>query len=445
MSCGRASARHRPALRIATVLALIVAAGSLPLSLHAEERYTFDPEEIAKPAFTYGGYVQALGASQRLNTDAAQYRLQFYNAPRDQIDTGELRLHLDLGYRIGWLGLVFRGEGWRTDDYTGTTVDTTVQEAYFTAQPAPVFTLDVGKRVARWGKGYAWNPIAFVDRPKNPDDPELAQEGFVMARAVLIKSFAAALKTAELTLIDLPVRKNVNDDFGAKEGDNAAAKLYALIWNTDVDVAVLSAGTRTWRYGADFSSNITSNFEIHGEWATFAEVVQPVLDAEGTAILRTRTAQSWLAGVRYLTATELTAIAEYYSNGAGYSADELKAFYRFVDDAYDRFLTTGQDMLLKKGRQFAEGAYGQPNPGRAYGYLRVSQKEPFGWLYVTPAVTVVQNLEDSSYAATPELAYTGVTNLELRLRLMWLSGARFTDYGERPNRSRAELRVRYAF
>jgi hypothetical protein len=34
--------------------------------------------------------------------------------------------------------------------------------------------LDAGKKVVKWGKGYAWNPVAFVDRPKNPEDPEEA-------------------------------------------------------------------------------------------------------------------------------------------------------------------------------------------------------------------------------------------------------------------------------
>jgi hypothetical protein len=169
------------------------------------------------------------------------------------------------------------------------------------------------------------------------------------------------------------------------------------------------------------------------------------LDDRGVVTQRVRTVQSWLAGVRYLTASELTAIFEYYSNGAGYSAGELKDFYRFVDAAFSRFESSGQQSGLKKARQLSQGAYGQPNPGREYSYLRLSQKEPFGWLYVTPALTVIENVQDGSFAATPEVTYIGVTNLELRFRASWLSGARFTDYGERPNLSRVEARVRFSF
>jgi hypothetical protein len=241
------------------------------------------------------------------------------------------------------------------------------------------------------------------------------------------------------------VRKRVNEDFGAGEADNVAAKVYALLWDTDLDVAVLSGGTRTQRWGLDFARNITANFEVHGEWAALSGVQRTVVGAGGAVSQETRGAQTWLAGLRYLTEWELTAIAEYYYNGAGYSAEELKDFFRFVNGAFARFQATGSPDQLLKARQLAQGAYGQPNPGRAYGYLRLSQKDPFGWLYWTPALTVIQNLEDGSSAATPELAYLGVTNLELRLRATWLSGARLTDFGERPSQSRADLRVRYSF
>ena len=57
----------------------------------------------------------------------------------------------------------------------------------------------------KWGKGYAWNPVAFLDRPKNPDDPELPLEGFVIASADTIKSFDGPLKTFAFTPVLVPV------------------------------------------------------------------------------------------------------------------------------------------------------------------------------------------------------------------------------------------------
>jgi hypothetical protein len=82
---------------------------------------------------------------------------------------------------------------------------------------------------------------------------------------------------------------------------------------------------------------------------------------------------------------------------------------------------------------------------RNYGYLRVSQKEPFDILYLTPALTLITNLDDRSYTLIPELAYTGFDDLELRLRVALNRGNASTEYGEKPVHSRLELRLRYYF
>lgn len=66
-------------------------------------------------------------------------------------------------------------------------------------------TVEVGKKVTKWGKGYAWNPVAFADRPKNPEDPLEALEGFYVLSADFVKSFQGPLKTLAFTPVVLPV------------------------------------------------------------------------------------------------------------------------------------------------------------------------------------------------------------------------------------------------
>jgi len=58
---------------------------------------------------------------------------------------------------------------------------------------------------------------------------------------------------------------------------------------------------------------------------------------------------------------------------------------------------------------------------------------------------VIANLDDGNASATPDLAYTGVTSLDLRLSLFFMSGGRLTDFGEKQNDRRLELRMRYFF
>jgi hypothetical protein len=92
-----------------------------------------------------------------------------------------------------------------------------------------------------------------------------------------------------------------------------------------------------------------------------------------------------------------------------------------------------------------EGNYGRPNPMQDYLYLRVTQKEPFNILYFTPAITTIMNLNDRSFSFSPELLYTGFTNWEFRLKGTALAGQKETEFGEKQNDYRIELRVRYYF
>jgi len=190
----------------------------------------------------------------------------------------------------------------------------------------------------------------------------------------------------------------------------------------------------------DFSRNLNASLEIHGEWARVRNQPRSVADSLGTVTQSTGDADSGLLGLRYLTEKEVTWIAEYYRNGTGYSADELADFYRFADTA----LTAG-GARAAKAIALASSGYGRANPGRDYLYLRVSAKEPFDILYFTPAVTSIVNLDDHSYSLTPEVSYTGFTNLELRARLVYTHGGQYTDFGEKPNRRRAEIYVRWFF
>ena len=73
----------------------------------------------------------------------------------------------------------------------------------------------------------------------------------------------------------------LNQDFGESGHINAAAKAYFLLWDTDIDLMFLTKGSRPGRYGFDFSRNITTNLEIHGESAWIDDFRQNRVDAAG--------------------------------------------------------------------------------------------------------------------------------------------------------------------
>lgn len=408
----------------------------------AAEEEIFDASAFEKKPFEIGGWAQLKQEHFSLNPPGAFYKLNYLGLPqRDELDrtTGTLELIGKLRAGMGTFDFHTHSDAQR--DQLGQGHNNVLYEGAYSIRPAPSATLEAGKRTLRWGKGYAWNPIGFVERPKDPNDPELAREGFVMVDGDFIFNREGPLQTIAFTPVLLPVRNDVNSDFGASGHLNPAAKLYVLYRDTDIDFAWQGKGSRPARYGFDFSRNLASNFEIHGEWVRILQFTRPVTDASGQVTTDTGDATNWLVGLRYLTASDTTYIAEYYRNGTGYSAAEADQFYQLVDTAF----ATGNAALLQKSFLLGQGGYGRPNPGQEYLYFRAQQKDALGIVYFSPAITAMMNLQDRSYQVTPELLYTGIKNLELRLRLFVLQGGKSTDFGEKQNSRKIEVYARYYF
>lgn len=419
---------------------------SWPAPSPAEETYTFDIEEIEKRPYQFGGYVEAKPTFFQTREDASLYRLKFYD--RDlgsSLEEANLKLQLMGSYEKGISRLSFKTNTDFKISPLGDQEKTALYEGFLSLAPSTVWRIDAGKKTFKWGKGYAWNPVAFIDRPKDPDDPEVGMEGIVALSVDYTVSFEGALKTLSFTPVLQPVYDHINSEFGKKDYLNLAAKLYLLLYDTDIDFLVFTGGSRTTRCGADFSRNIGTNWEIHGEVAYVQDVQARSIDPTGKVSTVEYDATSYLLGTRYLTTRDTTYILEYYRNGAGFSRDEMEGFFRFIDNAYRTYRTTGNAAPLQKAATLSEGNYGRANPMRDYLYLRISQKEPFDILYFTLAVTTIANLHDRSFQVSPEAAYTGFTNVDLRLKASIINGPKYSEFGEKPYGFKLELRVGYYF
>ena len=416
----------------------------------AQDGYEFDlseiEDELEKKPYSFDGYFEFRPNFLWLDDDAALYALRFYDRSRiSRLEEYNFRLLLDANYETRVSDFFLRTNVEANSSDLGSDVDTRIFEGYALLKPSPFLSFYLGKKTLNWGKGYAWNPVAFVGRPKDPDEPDLALEGFVMASADYIKSFDGPLQTITFTPAFIPVYRNINDDFGEINNVNFACKIYFLLYDTDIDFMFLIGGSKPSRFGMDFSRNITTNFEIHGEFAYVNNLKKKFIDSDGSLFDDTFDAKSYLAGIRYLTASDTTLICEYYRNGAGFTTNEMEDFFIFIDKGQDTFLTSGDDALLRKAISLAEERYGRRNPTRDYLYLGINQKEPFDILYFTPSITWISNINDRSYTLSPQLLYTGITNLELRLKGGFIVGDGETEYGEKQNEYRLELRVRHYF
>lgn len=400
---------------------------------------TFDLSTYEKKAFEWKGYLELKPERQFLRRDSTGYFLQYPGETRTTADRFSASAELSGTLRHDTLSFSFTGHASYLDDPKGSESDARFYEAYARWQPDSRTSVDLGKRALGWGKGYAWNPVAFLDRAKDPADPELSREGFVIATGALVRSFDGPVQTLALTPVLLPTNSGLNPEFGASGHPNPAVKLYGLVSDTDIDLIYTAPGSHGARYGIDFSRNLGSNLEIHGEWAHTRDAPRTVLTASNSLASESHSYTSALLGLRYLSERDTTFIAEYYRNGSGYTKAEMDRFFDLA-----RAAEINPALASAAARAAAQG-YNRPNAMRNYAYLRVSQKEPFDILYFTPALTLIANTDDRSYALIPELAYTGFDDLELRLRLALNRGDAATEYGEKPVRSRLELRLRYFF
>jgi hypothetical protein len=441
-----------------TILCLFLWLLFLPPVAFAAEEYKFELAEIEKKPYHLGGFGEFRPVLNILDKNAALYKVNFYNQKvGDATKEYNFGLQLEGSYEKGIARVFMRFNQAVDNTYQGWGSSGKIYEGYLSLKPSDSYHIDAGKRVFKWGKGYAFNPVAFIDRPKDPNDPDLALEGFWTLSGDYIKSFSGPLQTLAFTPVLLPVVTDINDDFAgglnnpagapsasAPDEINIAGKLYFLLYDTDIDFIYFTGGSKTTRYGMDFSRNITTNLEIHGELAHIEDFTKSFIDASGTFFTETFDATNYLLGVRYLSASDTTCILEYYHDGTGFTKDQMDDYFSFVNKGYNQYLATGNDALLIKASNLSKN-YGRNTPGTDYLYLRVSQQEPFDILYWTPAITMIMNLKDQSFSLTPEFLYTGITNLELRLKTFFIVGRENTEFGEKPNDYRIEFRARYYF
>lgn len=398
------------------------------------EEFSFDLSSIEKRPFEWRGYAELRDEAIALNRDSVLYD-EAYPDGEDNENRLNGALELAGDYSFGDSRLSATWHGSAQGDSLDSTAQGRLYEGYIHHRINSGLSGELGKRTLKWGKGYAWSPVAFVERPKDPTDPELGREGYVMLTGDWVMSGSGALQTVGFTPVVLPVSDALNDNYGETDATNLAGKLYLLYRDIDIDLLFLSNGTRPGRIGADFSLNLASNFELHGEWAWTPDAPKKLVDG---AILKTEKHDSHnlLLGLRYLTESETTWIVEYLHQSNGYNEEEMQAYF-------DRFATSPDPAKLRETGQ--QAGFLRPNPMQNYLYLRASRKEPFDWLYTSAGVTVIRNLDDDSGMVMPEFVYSGVENLELRLRWSLLSGETGSEYGEKLNEQKLELRGRYFF
>ena len=319
-----------------------------------------------------------------------------------------------------------------------------VEEAYISFQPSVSLAVDVGKKVHKWGKGYAFSPSAFFARPKDIDDLDVTLEGYYSLSTDYIKSMTGAIKTFAITPVLMPVTREINDEFGLKDELIWGGKLYFFTFDTDIDLMFMVSDNLNNKVGIDFSKNLNPLFEIHGEAALVNDHRKYIIDENGNTSEQEDTVSDLLLGLRYLSNIETTYILEYYHNGQGYTQKEYENYLNFIENGYNQYLNTSSNTSISKSKQYA-AYYNKQAAMRDYIYLKISQKDPFDILYFTPSIICIYNINDQSSSITPGITYSPITNLILDLKAGFLFGKNKTEYNEKINKGKIVFSIKYYF
>ena len=409
-------------------------------SAFAAEEYKFEASEIEKKPYHLGGFAELRPVVDGLDKSAALYKVNFYNNNRGStVQEYNSRLQLDGSYEEGIARFFLRMNQDVNNTYQGWSSSGTLYEGNLSLKPSDSWNINVGKRTFRWGKGYAWNPVAFIDRPKDPTDPDLALQGFWAGSVDYIRSFEGPLKTFSFTPVLLPViNDEINNDFAGPQLNlpgskpprtsnqiNMAGRVYFLLYDTDIDFIFFTGGSKSTRYGLDFSRNVSSSLEVHGELALIEDFQKMFIDQNGN--LQTSNYDhvwSYLLGIRYLSEKLTTYIVEYYRNEGGFSKNEMQDFFSFVNKGYNTYLSTGNAAPIQKASALTQGNFGKNTPMQDYLYLRISQQEPFDILYFTPAFSLDREPERPELPIHPGAALYGYNQSRAQVSNLFHRGER---------------------
>lgn len=350
--------------------------------------FSFDElEEIELKSYEYSAYLKTEHKYQILNKSSPKYPSKNKNSMETYKTQGYLNLKYfkdDFTLNTDFIVSYENIDKEEQDDFTA-------NQLFLNYNYDDNHQLTLGKNTPKWGKGYYFNPIAFIDRKKDPVDPEANREGFTSINYKYNKALNSSLQNISFDLFYFKTTKEFNEELYSEDSNILAFKTYLLYKDIDIDLAYYYNDKTSNKFGIDLSTNIQTNFEIHAEFAK----------ADNREY-------SYLLGLKYLTNNELTILSEYY-----YQNKEQSKVSSFWDNRY--FIN------------------------------KFTQKEPLDILYLNLYYKNTLNIDDHSYQNRLGIIYTGIKNLNIDFSISKHKGKLTSEFGSKLVDSLTWLSLKYSF
>jgi len=428
-------------MRRSLIIGVIIIAVLSVTAAYADEGYSFSlpSSEAKKEILELSGNLDVKYYIFKSRQDSPMYKLQYYGQQLSNIlSSYKMDLYLNGDYQTKDLGVHFKTHSEYYNDSQNTF---NLFELYGDLNVSDNAFLLFGKKMYNWGKGYAFNPVGYVNPVKDPENPELAHAGIFSMNCEYSKSLSKGyIKNFSFDLIGVSSSKIINNKMSELENTDIAGKLYFLFLDTDIDLMWYLSKVNATKAGFDFSKNILPNLEMHGEYSRFSN--QPKYTISGnTPEAGSVNGASYLLGLRWLNELNITTIFEYYHNEAGLTNSEFASYNNFLLNA----LVSGDSVSIANAINVNKNYFGNANLMRDYLYLKVSCPEPFNWLYFTPSIYAICNINDGSSIIGIPLSYKPITNFEFIFWPTIIAGTNNTEYGSKQYEGKLEIWTRFFF
>jgi hypothetical protein len=309
-----------------------------------------------------------------------------------------------------------------------------VNELYLNWSVTRWMDFSIGRKIDKWGTGYGWNPTGVVNPLKDPRDPNDRREAFKGVDQASIDLFVKGWNVTGMIVPFIPWT-------GAPANQPVplgwAARIYRLVYNTDVSVTASGGSGLPDSQGVSVSRVFGRALELHAEAASFHNTVRLAPGAGSFEFSRGSHVKALIGG-QYTFPNHLNLTLEYYHNGSNLSASEWNQYRRYVDQgAAD--LALGNPLTLSLAAQ----QYSALSMGRDYAFLRAAW--PLKAQKFDAETIVIASLRDGSSVIRPGLYWKVTPILTVYCLESEFIGSHRSEIGYVPIRRETDFGFRFHF
>lgn len=306
-----------------------------------------------------------------------------------------------------------------------------LREVYSRVSALPWLDVEAGKRLLRWGTGYAFTPTGLLDPPRDPTDPQDRyglNEGIALVRA-------DAFRGATSLSVALAFPQTYRQQSATTASTLLATRVRTTVAGLELSgVGSFNPDNHALSVGGNFTYVHGQQLEFHGELLSYRDA-SPWKTMIGPSDIRSRDV-SGVVGLQYTFERDTNVVAEYFHDGNGLGP---ALWNRIFDGAAKASVpaTLGTPTALARAMQLAR-------PDRQdFAFVRVSRANANA--EVVPEVIVLACVDDGGVTVIPTLTVAVSTRVQVYARVLALTGPSRSADGSAPLKGSVSIGLKTHF